>query len=109
MRGSVAYQVQVVYECVAEIGSSKHEVKGIARSNGAKTWHQIGKQLGVMSYSTADAYRDVWRQAFKFAKIYFEINDIEKLSGVHLKAFLLHKTDSNVAHATHARLPVQHR
>ena len=103
MRGSVAYQVQVVYECVAEIGSSKHEVKGIARSNGAKTWHQIGKQLGVMSYSTADAYRDVWRQALKFAKEHFKINDIEKLSGEHLKAFLLNKIDSNVAHATHAQ------
>ena len=103
MRGSVAYQVQVIYECVAEIGSSKHELKDVARSNGAKTWHQIGKQLGVVSYSTADAYRDVWRQALKFAKEHFKINDIEKLSGEHLKAFLFNKNDSNVAHATHSQ------
>jgi hypothetical protein len=103
MRGSVAYQVQSVYEYVSEIGTSKHEQKSVARSNGAKTWHQIGKHLGVMSYSTGDAYRDVWRQVLKFAKEQFGIKDIEKLSGSHLKAFLLKKIDGGVAHATHAQ------
>ena len=103
MRGSVAYQVQSVYEYVSEIGTSKHELKSVARNKGAKTWHQIGKQLGVMSYSTGDAYRDVWRQAFKFAKEQFGIKDIEELSGAPLKAFLLEKIDGGIAHATHAQ------
>jgi hypothetical protein len=56
MRGSVVYQVQKVFQAVNAIGISKHAAKEVARAEGALTWHQVGKELGVYSYSTADAY-----------------------------------------------------
>ena len=100
MRGSVVYQVQQVFQAVNEIGASKHAAKEVARADGAATWHQVGKELGVYSYSTADAYRDVWRACLAYAKENLGIKDIEKLSGEAVRAFLVSKVDQGVAHAT---------
>ncbi len=100
MRGSVVYQVQQVFQAVNEIGASKHAAKLEARASGAATWHQVGKELGVYSYSTADAYRDVWRGCLSYAKEHLGIRDIEKLSGKAVGAFLMSKVDQGVAHAT---------
>jgi len=100
MRGSTVYQVQQVFQAVNEIGSSKHEAKACARAGGAATWHDVGKGLGVYSYGTADAYRDVWRACLAYAKNMAGIRDIEKLSGEVVRAFLLSKVDQGVAHAT---------
>jgi len=100
MRGSTVYQVQLVFQTVNEIGSSKHTAKAEARADGAATWHQVGKELGVYSYSTADAYRDVWRACLDHAKQTAGIRDIEKLSGEAVRAFLVSKVDQGVAHAT---------
>ena len=100
MRGSTVYQVQQVFQTVNAIGSSKPEAKAEARAAGATTWHQVGKELGVFSYSTADAYRDVWRSCLDHAKETAGIKDIEKLSGEAVRAFLESKVDQGVAHAT---------
>jgi integrase len=100
MRGSVAWQVQQVFQAVNEIGASKHAAKAEARAGGAATWHQVGKGLGIYSYSTADAYRDVWKACLGYAKENLEIKDIEKLSGEAVRAFLVSKVDQGVAHAT---------
>lgn len=100
MRGSTVYQVQQVFQAVNEIGSSKHAAKAEARAEGAKTWHQVGKELGVYSYSTADAYREVWRSCLDYAKENLGIRDIEKLSGEAVRAFLSSKIDEGVARAT---------
>jgi integrase len=100
MRGSVVYQVQQIFQSVNEIGASKHAAKEEARAEGAATWHQVGKELGVYSYSTADAYRDVWRACLGFAKDNLGIKDIEKLSGEAMRAFLASKVDQGVARAT---------
>ncbi len=100
MRGSTVFQVQQVFQTVNEIGSSKHEAKAEARAEGAATWHAVGKGLGVYSYSTADAYRDVWRACLDYAKETAGIKNIEKLSGEAVRAFLTSKVDQGVAHAT---------
>lgn len=100
MRGSTVYQVQQIFQMVNEIGSSKHEAKAEARAGGAKTWHQVGKGLGVYSYSTADSYRDVWRACLSYSKEHFGIRDVEKLSGEAVRAFLMSKVDDGVARAT---------
>jgi len=55
------------------MGHSKQRAKELARSSGAKTWHEIGKHFGTYSYSTADAYRDVWKQVLSFAKREFGV------------------------------------
>ena len=100
MRGSTVYQVQQVFEAVNEIGHSKHQAKESARGQGAKTWHQIGKQIGIYSYGTADAYRDVWRSCLEFSKENLGNKDIEKLSGAAVRAFLDSKIDEGIAHST---------
>ena len=100
MRGSTAYQVQQVYLLVNEIGTSKHKAKSVARGDGALTWHDVGKELGIYSYSTADAYRDVWRACLDFAKQFLGIKDIEKLSGEAVRAFLMSKIDQDISYAT---------
>lgn len=103
MRGSAVYQVQVVFQAVNEIGTSKHAAKAEAREQGAKTWHQIGKAMGIKSYATADAYRDVWVAALKYAKSEFGVKDIERLSASEVRGFLASKVEEGVAHATMAQ------
>jgi hypothetical protein len=73
---------------VNQIAASKHEAKAHARAEGAATLHQVGKALGVYSFSTADAYRDVWRACAEHAKEMGGVKDIEKLSGEAVRAFL---------------------
>lgn len=90
MRGSIDYQVQQIFYLsgIEQFGKSKHMAKELARTAGAKTWHEVGKQLGVYSYGTADAYREVWRQLLRFAKEVCRETDIEKLTGDHVGKFL---------------------
>ncbi len=107
MRGSVSYQVQQIFRQsgVNSIGESKHRAKGVARSvlrdlNKSASWHNIGKEIGIHSYRTADAYRDVWRQCFSFAKKAFGIKDIEKLEGQYVQFYLEQKIQDGVAKST---------
>ncbi len=112
MRGSPVYQAHKIFSesGINKIGESKHEAKAIARENIATgssgsqsrsaTWHEIGKQLGVHSYATADNYRDVWRYTLQYARENFGIRDIEKLTPEAVSAYLESKIDAGVKHAT---------
>lgn len=86
---------------INQIGASKHTSKEIARQYGAKTWHQIGRQLGVHSYSTADAYRSVWAQVASHVRAEFGEKDMEKLTGEHIESYLRSKVEAGVAHASY--------
>ncbi|MEW6296099.1 MAG: hypothetical protein AB1467_07500, partial [Candidatus Diapherotrites archaeon] len=83
-----------------QIGESKHAAKEQARDAGAKTWHQVGKRIGIHSYATADKYREVARCCFSFAKENFGVKNIENLEGRHVVAFLQSKIGQEAAHAT---------
>ncbi|MBF0398631.1 MAG: site-specific integrase, partial [Desulfobacterales bacterium] len=102
MRGSAVYQVNTIYHAsgIKCIGESKHAAKEEARENGAKTFSEIGKEIGIYSYATADAYRAVWRAALQNTKEEFQIKDIEKLTGEHIQAFLEKKIEEGVAKST---------
>ena len=102
MRGSIVGQIQALYRLsgISQIGHSKHRAKELARSSGAKTWHEIGKRLGIYSYSTADAYRDVWKQVLSFAKREFDVKDIEKLNTEIIHSFLHSKIEQGVSKRT---------
>lgn len=107
MRGSVAYQVKRLFEesGINKIGESKHQAKAIARekieeAGLATTWHRIGKSIGIHSYGTADAYRDVWRNVLEFTKNEFAQKDFEKITGEHIQAFLEKKIGDGIAHST---------
>jgi len=86
---------------INHIGASKHAAKGLARQGGARTWHQIGQKLGIHSYRTADAYREVWRQVAAHARTEFGVRDMERLAGEHIQSFLETKAEAGVARATY--------
>lgn len=102
MRGSVIGQVNYLwqYSGLNRIGESKHAAKDAARAMGARTWHDIGKSIGVHSYSTKGAYQDVWKQSFAYAKQNFGVRDLEKLEGRHIHSFLQSKLDAGRANST---------
>jgi len=100
VRGSVAYQIHEVFKSVLAFGTSKHEAKEIARTEGAKTWHELGKNLLVYSFATADSYRDVAKEAFTFAKSEFGVKDITKLEAQHIQSYLEHKIEENIKYSS---------
>jgi hypothetical protein len=110
MLGNVNYQVQRLFResGINQIGSSKHLAKEEARrllaQQGEKaSWHSVGKQLGIYSYRTADAYRDIWKHLFHHAKTECGIRDIENLSADHVKSYLKSKIIAGVSRATFAQ------
>lgn len=100
MHGSVNWQVQTVFTAVNNIGQSKHEAKASARESGASNWHDVGKNLGIHSYSTADDYRAVWRHVMEHARTQFCHKNIESLTGAQIRSYLQSKIDQGVAKAT---------
>lgn len=102
MRGNIKYQVAQIYSQsgIKQIGESRHAAKELARAEGAKKPDEIGKKTGIHSYATADAYRDVWRQAGNFCKDNYGVKDLEKMKGEHARAFLLSKVKDGVARQT---------
>lgn len=107
MRGSVRWQVQEIFKKsgINQINAAKHAAKAYARSDIdadgiAATWHNIGKKIGIYSYATADAYRDVWRRVLNFAKSELKVKDIEILQGKHVQAYLESRIVDKIAHAT---------
>lgn len=105
MRGSVGWQcTQVLTQSdILQIGESKHEAKEEARAEGATTWAEIGAEIGIYSYGTADAYKDTWCQFMTWAKEELGLKDIEKTTGAEISAYLEHRIEEGVAHATFAR------
>ncbi len=73
--------------------ASKHEAKALARAAGADNWHDMGKRLNVYSYSTAEAYKDVWHQAARWVKAEYGVHDVTRIEGRQLGAWLRHKID----------------
>lgn len=100
MRGSINYQVHQIFDVLNRIGQSKHRAKEEARSAGARTWAEVGAKIGVFSYATADAYRDVWKHLFEHAKSEYGVKDIERIENQHVVSFLERKVDEGVARAS---------
>jgi integrase len=92
--------VHQVFSTIIAFGTSKHEAKEAARTEGAKTWHELGKNLLVYSYATADSYRDIAKEAFAFAKENYNIKDITKLEAQHIQSYLEHKIEENIKYST---------
>lgn len=95
MRGSIFHQVNEVFHKsgLVAFGQSKHKDKDEAREAGARTWADLGRELKVYSYATADAYRDVWGQCLAHAKAEHGVKDIEKLGAGHVGSFLKAKAE----------------
>jgi len=100
MRGNINYQVHQVFAEIIHFGESKHAAKEAARNSGAKTWHEIGKNIGIYSYKTADQYRDIAKEVMQYAKQEFGIKDIEKLTSEAVKGYLESKIADGVSYST---------
>jgi len=100
MRGSVINQVQTVFKSIISFGESKHEAKMEARENGAKTWHDVGKNINIYSYNTADSYRQIAIEAFNYIKQNFNIKDITKIEAQHVNSYLESKIEANVKYSS---------
>ena len=100
MRGNINYQVHQVFKEIISFGQSKHEAKAEARADGANTWHEVGKELGIYSYATADQYRDIAKDLMNYTREQFGFKDIEKLSSEHIQAYLENKIAEGVRYST---------
>ena len=100
MRGSIVYQVHQVFAEIIQFGQSKHEAKELAREQGAKTWHEIGKNIAIYSYKTADQYRDIAKDLMNYTKEQFNTKDIEKLESKHIQSYLESKIADGVKYST---------
>jgi len=100
MRGSMDWQSHELFKTVDNIGESKNDAKEAARANGAETWADVGKAIGVFSYSTADTYRDVWQAVGEQAKAEDGVRDMTKLEQQHIEAYLQGKIDQGVSYGT---------
>ena len=103
MRGNISYQVHEVFKSIIRFGESKHEAKEIAREAGARTWHELGKNLDIYSYSSADSYRDVAKEAFSYIKQNFGVKDITKIQSEHIQSYLEHKIEENIKYSSFSK------
>jgi integrase len=103
MRGSAVYQVQTLWaqSGINRIGTAKHCAKQVAREAGARTWGDLGRELGIHSYGTADAYREVWVAVMRHARVHFSVRDIECLQDEIIGSFLAGKIEEEIALATY--------
>jgi integrase len=106
MYGGIDSQVTHIFNDsgILEIGKSKHQAKELARANEAKTWHEVGKYLGIYSYGTADTYKDVWHEFARFAKSELRLKDMEKTGSEHVGAFLFQKIEDGIARSTYQKI-----
>jgi integrase len=113
MRGNTLYQVNRLFEQIKAFGESKYAAKQ-EFSREAKSGNiiynaqNLAERTGVYSYKTADSYRAEWRQCLQFAKEHFGVKDIEKVTGEHIKAYLVDKINrtggnkNTIAHSSSA-------
>lgn len=105
LHGSIVYQVNTVFETIKAFGHSKHADKENIRQEFSQkgitnTWHNLGKELKVYSYATADQYRDIWKELLVYTKENFKVKDIEKLTSKHVEAYLESKIADGVKYST---------
>lgn len=102
LRGPAHHQARTILKesGLFKVGQSKHADKAELRAEGKKTWEDMGKNLGIYSYRTADAYRDVWRHCLDYAKAETGCKQILQLTKEHIQSYLQSKIDQQVSLAT---------
>lgn len=93
MRGSTDWQVKEIFKMVDDRGSSKHAAKAEARENGAGTWAEVGKAIGVHGNNTFNDYLSIGKAVFQHAKDEFGKRDITQLTDQHIQSFLVDRIE----------------
>lgn len=105
MHGTIKHQVYGVFMTITAFGESKHQAKEqirekFANNSISNTWHNLGKELKIYSYRTAEQYRTVAIDLMTFVKENFKVKDIEKLTNEHVNAYLESKLQENIKYST---------
>ena len=105
IRGSINFQVNKIFveSGIFVPGTSKHAEKNNARESGARTWSDLGRQLKIYSYRTAEVYKDTWHQAGHWIKENIGVKDMERVSGEHIKSYLESRIADGVKYSTFQR------
>ncbi|MFA5180591.1 MAG: hypothetical protein WC405_04675 [Syntrophales bacterium] len=105
MRGGMGYQITKIFNesGIFKPGTSKHIDKAAARASGAVTWADLGRNLAIYSYNTAETYKDTWHLFGDFAKLEMGLKDIEKTDAGHIKNFLESRVDLGIAYSTYQK------
>jgi len=101
MRGGINYQVNQIFinSGIFTPGLSKHSEKIIARENGAKTWKELGKELNIYSYSSAETYKKVWHDFAQWSKS-TGLKDIIQVKAEHIKGYLETRIADGIKYST---------
>jgi len=102
MRGSVNWQINQIFlkSNIFTPGESKYLAKEKAQAGGSRTMSEIGGQINIYSYATAQTYKDVWHQFGHFAKDILGVRDLEVLRSEHVCSFLESRITGGVKHRT---------
>lgn len=105
MRGGINYQVNTVFResGIFAPGTSKHAEKSAARESGARTWADLGRELRIYSYGTAQTYKDTWHQCARWCRENLGVKDIERLQADHIKTYLENRMADGVKYSTFER------
>lgn len=105
MRGGINYQVNTIFteSGIFQPGISKHAEKSIAREAGAKTWADLGHELRIYSYRTAQVYKDTWHQCARWCRENLGVRDIERIQANHIKEYLENRIADGVKYSTFQR------
>lgn len=105
MRGGIDFQVNTVFQesGIFQPGISKHAEKAAARDTGARTWADLGRELRIYSYGTAQTYKDTWHQCARWCKENLGVKNIEKIQANHVRAFLETRIADGIKYSTFER------
>lgn len=84
---------------LCHIGESKFSAQNEARANGASTSHEVGKSIGIHSYSTEDKRQSQWH---KFGEFAFSsgVKHISNIKDTDVKSFLTTIIDAGYSYNT---------
>lgn len=102
MRGGINHQVNTIFvkSGIFTPGVSKHAEKEIARASGARGWPDLGKELKIYSYETAETYKQTWHDFATWAKENVQLRDIEKVTSEQIRSYLESRIADGVKYST---------
>jgi site-specific recombinase XerD len=106
MRGSVNYQINKIFveSGIFCPGEKKHVAKEVARrANGSNTWADLGKELRIYSYRTAEMYKNTWHEFGRWAKEHIGVKDAERYTSEHIEEYLKNRVADGVKYSTFER------
>ncbi len=100
MRGSPRGQATGVLMTMKAFGESRHAAKKKAYDAGARTFHEINKDIGIHSTATMTIYIARMTEMLKWVRKNHNVRDAQKLLPEHVEAWLDSKIRKGVSRRT---------